>query len=85
MFLYDSPYLESSWRHEADERELAELDADRRDMQEVLILDEPARIESAESLRYLAWGPDFADDAGPIGMHESKIEQAIRHKLQRVA
>jgi hypothetical protein len=34
MFQYDNPYLESDWRHEADARELAQLDADRRDMQE---------------------------------------------------
>lgn len=34
MFTYDNDYTESDWRHEADARELAELDADRRDMQE---------------------------------------------------
>lgn len=34
MFRYDPDYTESDWRHEADARELAELDADRRDMQE---------------------------------------------------
>lgn len=34
MFTYDSDYTESTWRHEADIHELAELDRDRRDMQE---------------------------------------------------
>jgi len=34
MFTYDPEYTESLWRHEADARELAELDADRRDMAE---------------------------------------------------
>lgn len=70
MFLYDHPYSEQTWRHDADARELAERDADRRDMQEPL-----------EATRYLAWGPEFADEAGPIG-GESLIERTIRHKLQ---
>jgi len=79
MFLYDHPHSEQTWRHDADARELAERDADRRDMQEY--------PEHLETLRYLAWGPEFADDAGPIGSngvtrYESRIEQAIRHKLQ---
>lgn len=34
MFRYDHPYTELDWRYEADARELAELDRDRRDMQE---------------------------------------------------
>ena len=34
MFQYDNDYTESNWRHEADARELAELDRDRRDMRE---------------------------------------------------
>lgn len=70
MFLYDHPHTEQAWRHDADARELAERDADRRDMAEPL-----------EATRYLAWGPAFADDAGPIGT-ESLIERSIRHKLQ---
>lgn len=34
MFQYDNDYTEANWRHEADARELAELDRDRRDMRE---------------------------------------------------
>ena len=34
MFTYDNDYTESDWRHEADAAELAQLDADRRDMAE---------------------------------------------------
>jgi hypothetical protein len=34
VFTYDNEWTEQDWRHEADARELAELDADRRDMQE---------------------------------------------------
>lgn len=34
MFFYDNDYTFDEWQHEADARELAALDADRRDMQE---------------------------------------------------
>jgi len=34
MFKYDHEWTELDWRHEADARDLAALDADRRDMQE---------------------------------------------------
>lgn len=36
MFHYDNDFTEIEWRHEADARELAQLDRDRRDMQEYL-------------------------------------------------
>lgn len=67
MFSYDNDYTEDAYRYEADAAELAMRDADARDMQEY-----PApltEMESAQSKLYLAWGPDFADDAGPIGMN----------------
>lgn len=67
MFYYDDEYTEADYRHEAEAQELEMLDADARDMQEY-----PAPLsvmESAESKKYLAWGPEFADDAGPIGMN----------------
>lgn len=66
MFYYNTEYTELDHQHEADAAELAMLDADARDMQEY-----PAPLsvmESAESKRYLAWGSEFADEAGPIGM-----------------
>lgn len=78
MFFYDNEYTEADWRHEADAQELAMLDADARDMQEY-----PAPLsamESAESKRYLAWGPDFADDAGPIGINGAIPAPKMQHK-----
>lgn len=66
MFHYDDEWTERNWRHEADARELAELDADRRDMNEY---PKPlTAMESAAAKKYLLWGSECADDAGPIGM-----------------
>lgn len=79
MFRYDSDYTEATHQYEADAAELAMLDADRRDMQEY-----PAplsALEAAESKRYLAWGSDFADDAGPIGMNGA-ISQTQREQRE---
>ncbi len=78
MFRYDDDYTEADYRHEADAQELAMLDADARDMQEY-----PAPLsvmESAAAKRYLAWGPEFADDAGPIGMTSTPATERKQHK-----
>jgi hypothetical protein len=81
MFRYDTDYTEADWRHEADAAELAMLDADARDMQEY-----PAPLsamESANSKRYLAWGLDFADEAGPIGMTLERRQSVTQVKIER--
>lgn len=80
MFTYDDEYTEQDWMYEADARELAELDADRRDMAEYPAPESLVTMENPALKRYLAWGPEFADDAGPIGMEPAASSEPQRKK-----
>jgi len=44
MFSYDDDYTEADWQYEAMAQELAELDVDRRDMQETPCPEDRLRI-----------------------------------------
>jgi len=82
MFYYDDAWTERDWQHEADARELAELDADRRDMAEYPAPESLVTMENPNLKRYLAWGPEFADDAGPIGMEPAAEVSEPRRKKE---
>ena len=76
MFQYDSDWTEQDWRHEADARELAQLDADRRDMAETPCPEDLITLEDPAAKRYLAIGGVFLDDAGPINTIDDLIDPA---------
>ncbi len=79
MFTYDHDYTETDYRYEADTRELAALDADRRDMEETPAPEDVIIMEDPAAKHYLAIGGVFADNQGPIGMLDA---QPKKHKKE---
>ena len=68
MFQYDNDFTYDEYRYEADARELAARDADRRDMEETPAPEDVIMMEDPAAKYYLAIGGVFADNAGPVGM-----------------
>jgi len=78
-FEYDNDYTEADWQYEAMAQELAELDADRRDMQETPCPEDVVVMEDPAAKLYLAIGGVFLDSEGPIGM---VIEKPLKPKKE---
>ncbi len=79
MFQYDSDFTYDEYRYEADARELAARDADRRDMEETPAPEDVIIMEDPSAKHYLAIGGVFADNQGPIGMLDT---QHKKHKKE---